>query len=176
MIVRRSVLGLCGSHLVRAETRPPSFFLGESVPLKTSTSVCLSVQVFRENETTGSLAVWACVVPPSVMQHAVLLGRDSWMRFNSRSYRFLPPRPSDQRVSGELELVHHTPTGMSVYAIDPAASDDGFHLRYEVAAGIAPPDNPQLLAVDLVRSDRWLPGTHWTLLGRHDAPVRPTLG
>ena len=110
-----------------------SSFLGfvcESTPLKTSTSVRLSVQLLRENEPTCSLAVWAFVVPPSVMQHAVLLGRDSRMRFNSRSYRSLPPRPSDKRVLGELGLFHHAPTGMSVYDIDPTASGGGFHLRY----------------------------------------------
>ena len=63
---------------------------GESAPLQTSTSVRLSVHLFRADKPTCSLAVWACVVPPSVMQHAVLLGRDSWMRFKSRSYRSLP--------------------------------------------------------------------------------------
>ena len=50
---------------------------GKSVPLQTSTSIRLSVHLFRADEPTCSLAVWACVVPPSVMQHAVLLGRDS---------------------------------------------------------------------------------------------------
>ena len=53
--------------------------------------------IFRDNEPACSLAVWACVIPPSVMQHAVLLGRDSWMRFNTRSYRA-------HRVFGELTL------------------------------------------------------------------------
>ena len=126
---------------------------GELPPLKTSTRVRLSVQLFRGNEPTCSLAVWARVVAPSVMQHAVLLGCDGWMHFNSRSCRPLPPRPSDQRVCGELELVHHTPTGMSVYTIDPAASGGGFHLRYEGATGVTQSDDPQLLAVNLVRSD-----------------------
>ena len=37
------------------------------------------------------------------MQHAVLLGRDSRMRFNNRSYRSLPPRPLDHRMFDELE-------------------------------------------------------------------------
>ena len=75
------------------------------------------------------------------------------MRFNSRSYRFLPPRPPVQRVSGERELIHHDPTGMSVYSIGPAASGEGFHLRYEGAAGVTLSDDPQVLAVNLVRSD-----------------------
>ena len=42
------------------------------------------------------------------MQHGVLLGRDSWMRFSERSYPTLPPRPSDDRVLplGDLTLSH----------------------------------------------------------------------
>ena len=71
---------------------------GESAPLRTATRVRLSAQFFCEKEQTCSLAVWACVVPPPVMQHAVLLGRDSWGRFNTRSYRALPPCPIDNRV------------------------------------------------------------------------------
>ena len=114
--------------------------------------VRLSVQFFREGEPTCSLVVRSRVLPPSMMQHAVLLGRDSWVRFNSPSYRSLPPQPSDQRAFGELELVHHAPTGMSVYAIDSAASGGGPH-RYEGAAGATSSDVPRLFAVDLVRSD-----------------------
>ena len=110
----------CGIHRVRAERRPSVLGgLWRIGPSEKSTSVRLSVQFVREYGATCPLAVWACVVPPSVMQHVVLLGRESWMRFNSRSNRSLSPRPSDQRVFGELDLVHHAPTGMSVYAIDP---------------------------------------------------------
>ena len=56
------------------------------------------------------------------MQHAVLLGRVSWMRFYTRSYPSLPPRPSDLRVFGKLELIHQAPICISVYAVDPATS------------------------------------------------------
>ena len=125
----------------------------EFTPLWTSTSIRLSVQFFRDNEPTCSLAVWACVVPPSVMQHAVLLGRDSWMRFNTRSYRALPPRPHDNRVFGELTLSHHATTGVSAYAINPIAADGGFHLLYDGTVGFTLSDEPQLLEVNLMRSN-----------------------
>ena len=46
---------------------------------------------------------------PSAMQHAVLLGRDSWVYFNYRTYHSLPPRPSDHRIFGELEVVLQRP-------------------------------------------------------------------
>ena len=77
----------------------------KSARLRTTTRIRLSV----EKESTCSLAVWACVVPPPVMQHAVLLGCYSWMLFNTRSYRALPPYPIDNRVLGELTLSHHAP-------------------------------------------------------------------
>ena len=125
---------------------------GKSAPLRTATHIRLSVQFFHEKETTCSLAVWACVVPPSVMQHAVLLGRDSWMPFNTRLYRALPSRPLDNRVLGELTLSHHTTTGVAAYSIDPAASNGAFHLRYDGITGVNLSDETQLLAVNMVRS------------------------
>ena len=94
----------------------------QSAPLQSSTSIRLRVQFFRADEPTCSLAVWTCVVPPSVMQHAVRLGRHSWMHFNNRTYRSLPPRPSGHRIFGELELSHHAPAGVPVYAVNAVAS------------------------------------------------------
>ena len=126
---------------------------GESAPLPTATHIRLSVQFFHEKGPTCSLAVWACVVPPSVMQHAVLLGRDSWMRFNNRSYGALPPHPLGNRVLGELTLSHYATTGVAAYAVDPAASNGAFYLRYDCTTGVTLSDEPQLLAVNLVRSN-----------------------
>ena len=80
---------------------------GESVPLRTLTSIRVIVHFFSDNEPTCSLAVWACVVPPSVLQHDVLLGRDSWMRFNPRWYGVLPPSHHDNQVFGEVVPPRH---------------------------------------------------------------------
>ena len=75
------------------------------------------------------------------------------MHFNTRSYRSFPPRPSDQRVFGELTLSHHAPTGASAFVPDPLASGGGFHFRYDGADHVTLSDEPQLLAVNLVRSN-----------------------
>ena len=83
----------------------------------------------------------------------MLLGRDSWMRFNTRFYRSFPLRPSDQRVFGELTISHRAPTGASALVPDPLASGGGFHLRYDGADRVTLSDEPQLLAVNLVRSN-----------------------
>ena len=82
------------------------------------------------------------------MVHAVLLGRDSWMRFNSRSYRPLPPRPSDHLVFGELGIVNHAPAGASAYAVDPVAI-----CATRTMLTSPCPTTHKLLAVSLVRSN-----------------------
>ena len=109
------------------------------------------------------------------MQHVVLLGRDNWMYFTSRSYCSLPPRPSDERLFGELELFHHAPTGMSMYPIDPTASGGGFHVRYEGATGVTLSDDPQLLAVNLVRSDGYPALTGHYLVDMMPQPDLPSV-
>ena len=68
------------------------------------------------------------------------------------SYRSFTPRRSDQRVFGELTLSHHAPTVASAFVPDPHASGGGFHLRYDCADRVTLSDEPQLLAVNLVRS------------------------
>ena len=75
------------------------------------------------------------------------------MRFNNRSYRCLPPRPSDYRIFGELELYDHASAGVPTYAIYPVASGGGFHLRCDGTVGVTPSDEPRPLAVTLVRSN-----------------------
>ena len=86
----------------------------------------MGVQFFRRDEPTCSLTLWACVVPPPRMQHAVLLGRNSWVRFKTRSYRVIPPRPRDNQVLGERTLFHHATTGVAAFAVKPASTNGGF--------------------------------------------------
>ena len=116
----------------------------------------------------------ACVVPPAVMQHAVLLGRDIRMRFTNRSYGSLHSRPSDHRIFGEIELSHHSPASVKAYAIDPVAPGGGFRLRYEDTVGVTLSDEPQLLAVNMVCSNgSWARTRHYLvdMLPQFDLPL-----
>ena len=126
---------------------------GDSALLQTSTSICLSDQFCGVDEPTCSLAVCACVVPASVMQHAVLLGHDSMMRFNNRTYHSLPPQLLDHRIFGELELSDQASAGVRAYAVNPVALGGGFHLCNDGAVGVTLSDEPTLLTVKLVRSN-----------------------
>ena len=75
------------------------------------------------------------------------------MRFNTRSYSVLPPRPQDKRVFVKVTLSRHATTGVSTYVIDPTAMDGVFHLLYDGTAGVTLFDKPQLLEVNFARSN-----------------------
>ena len=80
------------SDVCEITTQPRVWGFGDSTtPLTTRKSVRLSVQFFHNTVRSASLAVWAYVVPDSTMAHALLLGRDSYMRFDKRTYCTLPP-------------------------------------------------------------------------------------
>ena len=80
-----------------------SGFTDSKSALQTSHLVRLSVQFFRNQQPTAQLAVWAHVVPDKVLQQDVLLGRDSFMRFDHHDYTVIP-QIANQRVTGELTL------------------------------------------------------------------------
>ena len=77
----------------------------------------MTVQFLYNDTPSASLAVWMYLVPNETMRRPILLGRDSWMRFHSRSYQTLPPT-SDGRVLGEFTPTHigdNSGSGASAY-------------------------------------------------------------
>ena len=127
------------------------------------------------------------LVPNETMRCPILLGRDSWMRFHSRSYRTLPPAP-DGRVFGELTLAHinhHSACGASAYIRNCDALEVAYHLTYE-GKDMSLDDTPQLLPVNLVRRDGspaltgdymvdlLLLSTAWRLLNASSLPTNET--
>lgn len=73
---------------------------GQPPPLLNSSRTRLGFRFFRSTKTTCSIAVWACVVPHSVMRHAALPGRDSRMPLKTCSYRTPPPSPTTRKRWG----------------------------------------------------------------------------
>ena len=57
----------------------------------------LCVQFLRGTFPAAALALQACIVCPGTMQHPILLGRHSYMRFEQRSYTTLPHQPLGPR-------------------------------------------------------------------------------
>ena len=112
-------------------------FGDSTTPLTTRKSVRLSVQFFHNTDRSASLAVWAYVVPDSTMAHALLLGRDSYMRFDKRTYRTLPPISQHSAPRGELNLEHFgTLAGALAYKKDDKATGAAYHLKYDGCTGV----------------------------------------
>ena len=85
------------------------------------------------------------------MKHDVLFGRDTWMRFNDRSYRTLAPRPGDNRIFGELTLSLPGLHGATAFVPDSSTQPESFHLLYAGDASITISREHRLIEVDLVR-------------------------
>ena len=87
------------------------------------------------------------------MRCPLLLGRDSWMRFYSRSYQTLSPQ-LDGRIFGELTLsIGDDNLGSAAaYIRDRESSNAVYHLVYD-GLGASLTDSPQLIPVNLVRLD-----------------------
>ena len=93
------------------------------------------------------------IVPNETMRCPLLLGRDSWMHFHSRSYQTLSPQP-DGRIFGELtlSLCDDNLGSAAAYIRNRETSNAAHHLVYD-GLGVSLTDSPQLIPVNLVRLD-----------------------
>ena len=126
---------------------------GKARSLQTTEMIRLSVQFLHGDRPSASLAIWAHIVPANSMQYPILLGRDSFMRFNTRSYRTLAAKPLDDRVYGEYTFSHHDDQGAVAYVPDSSAPPEQFHLRYAGHSGISLSHEHQMVEVNLVRAN-----------------------
>ena len=85
------------------------------------------------------------------MQHPVLHGRDSWMRFEERTFTTLPRQPP-QPTFGELSFCTPFSDGFSTFIQDDRLPDDVYHLRYAGREAVSLTSAPSLVQVNLVRS------------------------
>lgn len=125
----------------------------------------LGVQFNRNALRTTSLAVWAHVVPANTMRHSLLLGRDCFMRFTSRTtYTVLSPRPPHNDVLGEETLQNHDIYGTAAFLPDSAASSGQFWLRF--AGSKANPSRTRTFLRSTLLAQmvllRWPEGISWT--------------
>ena len=146
-------LGAADASCVRSTTPRVWSGFGSRQLLSTNHQARMTVQFHHNVTTPASLAVWMYIVPNETMRCPLLRGRDSWMRFPSRSYQTLPPHP-DGRTFGELSLspCEDNLGSASAYIRKREASDNTYHLVYD-GLGVSLTDSPQLIPVNLVRLD-----------------------
>ena len=144
--------GAADESFVRS-TSPRSWSgFGSQEPLNTNRQARLTIQFYRNNTPSASRAVWIFIVLNRTMRCPLLLGRDSWMRFHSRSYQTLAPT-SYGRVFGELILSHtfdDAYNSATAYIRSCDTTNVVHHLVYD-GPGMSLPSSPQLVPVNLTR-------------------------
>ena len=146
--------GAADASYVRATTPKSWSGFGSEKMLSTCRQARMTVQFHHDGAPSASLAVWMYLVPNETMRCPILLGRDSWMRFHSRSYQTLPSTPGG-RVLGELTLTHicgNNLSGASAYIRNCDDLEVAYRLVYE-GTDMSLDTTPQLTPVNLVRLD-----------------------
>ena len=145
--------GAADASCVRSTTPRTWSGLGSQQLLNTRRQARMTVQFNHNGTPSASLAVWMYIIPNETMRCPLLLGRDRWMRFHSRSYQTLSLQP-DGRIFGEptLSLCDNDPSNAAAYIRNHEVSDAAYHLVYD-GQGVSLADSPQLIAVNLVRLD-----------------------
>ena len=145
--------GAADASCVRSTTPKMWSGFGSRQLLSTHQQARMTIRFNHNGSPSASLAVWMYIVPNETMRCPLLLGRDSWMRFHSRSYQTLSPQP-DGRIFGELtlSLCDANLGSAAAYIRNRESSDAVYHLIYD-GLGVSLTDSPQLLAVNLVCLD-----------------------
>ena len=145
--------GAADASCVRSTTSRTWSGFGSQQPLSTNRQARMTVQLNHNGTTSASLAVSTYIVPNETMRCPLLLGRDSWMPFHSRSYQTLSPQP-DGRVFSELtlSLCDDNLVSAAAYIRNHEVSDAAYHLVYD-GQDVSLNDSPQLIPVNLVRLD-----------------------
>ena len=147
-------MGATGAADAVRSTTPRTWSgFGSRQLLNTRRQARITVQSNHNGTPSASLAVWMYIVPNKTMRCPLLLGRDSWMRFHSRSYQTLSLQP-DGRIFGELtlSLCDDDLSSAAANIRNHEVSDAAYHLVYD-GQGASLADSPQLIAVNLVRLD-----------------------
>ena len=145
--------GTADASCVQSTTPRTWSGFGSRQLLSTHQRARMTIQFNHNGSPSASLAVWMYIVPNEIIRCLLLLGRDGWMRFHSRSYQTLSPQ-RDGRIFGELilSLCDDNLGGAAAYIRDRGSSDAVYHLVYD-GLGVSLTDSPQLIPVNLVRLD-----------------------
>ena len=146
-------LGAADVPCVRSITPRTWSGFGSRQLLSTNQQARMTVQFHHKGATSASLAVWMYNVHNETMRCPLLLGRDSWMRFPSRSYHTLPSHPDGRTFcESTLSPCEDNRDRAAAYIRNREASDNAYHLVYD-GLGVSLTDSPQLIPVNLVRLD-----------------------
>ena len=140
--------GAADASCVRSTTPRTWSGFGSRQLLSTNRQARMTVQFNHNGTTSASLVVWMYILPNETMRCPLLFGRDSWMRFHSRSYPTLLLQP-DGRVFGglTLSLCDDNLGSAAAYIRNHEVSNAAYHLVYD-GQDVSLNDSPQLIPVN----------------------------
>ena len=125
-------------------------FTDSTESLQTNSSACLSVQFLKGKQPTARMKVPCHIVPPMVLQHGLLLERDSFLNFQNHTYATLPKK-TERPVEGVLTRSQNQETLVAL--IQPTNTENDYHLRCMGKDMVSLTSHPCMLMVMLVRAD-----------------------
>ena len=125
-------------------------FTDSTEPLQTDSSACLSIQFFKGKKPTARMKVPCHIVPPMVLQHGLLLGRNYFLKFQNLTYATLP-KEAERPVEGVLTLSQNPDKNVAL--IQPTNTEHDYHLRCVGKDTVSLISHPCMLMVMLVRAD-----------------------
>ena len=90
------------------------------------------------------------IVPPMVLQHGLLLGRDYFLKFQNHTYATLP-KEAERPVEGVLTLSQNPEKNVAL--IQPTNTENDYLLRYVGKDMVSLTSHPCMLMVMLVKAD-----------------------
>ena len=90
------------------------------------------------------------IVPPMVLQHGLLLGKDYFLKFQNHTYATLP-KEAERPVEGVLTLSQNPEKNVAL--IQPTNTENYYHLRYVGKGTVSLTSHPSMLMVMLVRAN-----------------------
>ena len=125
-------------------------FTDSTEQLQTNSSACRSVQFLKRKKPMARMKVPCHIVPPMVLQHGLLLGRDSFLKFQNHTYATLP-KEAGRPVEGVPTLSQNKEK--NVASIQPTNTENDYHLRYVGKDTVSLTSHPRMLMVMLVGAD-----------------------
>ena len=90
------------------------------------------------------------IIPPMVLQHGLLLGRDSFLKFRNHTYATLP-KEAKRPMEGVLTLSRNPEKNVAL--VHPTNTENDYHLRYAGKDMVSLTSHPCMLMAMLVRVD-----------------------
>ena len=120
--------GAASADMIAVNDKPRKWggFSESEEALQTNSTAGLSVQFYNSKEQTAYMQLYCHIVTPTALQYDLLLGRDSFLKFQNHTYATLPNETGKPSV-GILDLRKKTKAVALIQAED---KENDFHLRY----------------------------------------------